>query len=77
MGISGQWRGRSGLVTRGADGNYYGATETGGELYVGSLYRMTPDGTLTPDPARPRPPRRPRFAAAASAFSDDRAVGRS
>lgn len=34
-------------LTRGADGNYYGATETGGELYVGSLYRMTPDGTLT------------------------------
>ena len=27
--------------------NFYGATETGGALYVGSLYRMTPDGTLT------------------------------
>lgn len=33
--------------TAGADGNYYGVTEGGGEIYSGSLYRMAPDGTLT------------------------------
>lgn len=35
-------------LTRGADGNYYGATRSGGELYAGALYRMTPGGTVTP-----------------------------
>lgn len=34
-------------LTKGPDGNYYGATESGGAFDQGTLYRMTPDGTVT------------------------------
>jgi uncharacterized repeat protein (TIGR03803 family) len=36
----------SGLI-EGLDGNFYGTTETGGVLNLGTVFRMQPDGTLT------------------------------
>jgi uncharacterized repeat protein (TIGR03803 family) len=36
-----------GGLTRGADGNYYGVTNQGGEFDPGTLYRMTPDGAVS------------------------------
>ncbi len=34
-------------LVQGADGNFYGTTETGGALSYGLVFKMTPDGTVT------------------------------
>src|ERR1700686_2785454 len=34
-------------LTRGADGNFYGTTQDGGAYDDGSLFRITPQGSLT------------------------------
>jgi uncharacterized protein (TIGR03437 family) len=34
-------------IMLGTDGNFYGTTETGGNLYRGTVFRITPSGTLT------------------------------
>ena len=39
--------GPTGPVTQGADGNFYGLTESGGSNGGGTLYKVTPAGTLT------------------------------
>jgi uncharacterized repeat protein (TIGR03803 family) len=36
-----------GGVTLGSDGNYYGTTQNGGAFAFGSVYKLTPTGTLT------------------------------
>jgi uncharacterized repeat protein (TIGR03803 family) len=38
---------RGGLAL-GADGNFYGTTEFGGELGYGAVFRLAPDGTIAP-----------------------------
>jgi uncharacterized repeat protein (TIGR03803 family) len=35
-------------ITRGADGNFYGAVRTGGPSFNGTLYQLAPGGTITP-----------------------------
>jgi uncharacterized repeat protein (TIGR03803 family) len=34
-------------VVQGADGNFYGTTDNGGTNNYGSIFKITPDGTLT------------------------------
>jgi uncharacterized repeat protein (TIGR03803 family) len=34
-------------LAQGNDGNFYGTTEQGGTYYLGSVFKITPDGTLT------------------------------
>ena len=34
-------------LVRGADGNFYGTTETGGSDNYGLVFKMAPDGTVT------------------------------
>ena len=38
---------QSARLVQGADGNFYGATKLGGPFYRGTVFRTTPDGTLT------------------------------
>ena len=45
-GTDGKWP-QSGLV-QGTDGNFYGTTPSGGSNAGGTVYKITPDGTLTP-----------------------------
>jgi uncharacterized protein (TIGR03437 family) len=37
----------NGTLAQGTDGNFYGATETGGPHGVGTVFRITPAGTMT------------------------------
>lgn len=37
----------SSSLVQGSDGNFYGVTVDGGGDYVGSIFKMTPDGTVT------------------------------
>ncbi len=37
----------AGAVTQATDGNFYGTTQLGGTFGLGTVYQMTPDGTVT------------------------------
>jgi uncharacterized repeat protein (TIGR03803 family) len=37
----------AGALTQATDGNFYGATQLGGAAGLGTIYQMTPDGTVT------------------------------
>ena len=40
-------QGPQGDLIQGSDGNFYGMTQDGGTLSAGTIFRMTPDGTIT------------------------------
>lgn len=46
-GLHSKGREPAGRMALGADGNFYGATVTGGSLNVGTIFKMTPEGALT------------------------------
>src|SRR6185312_6289641 len=39
--------GTPGLLMRGSDGNFYGASADGGAANLGTIFRMTPSGAVT------------------------------